>query len=288
MSSLPPLIDGLDAPWGHYARGQGLVVALAADITDDGAGHVGLPAMTIISPLTGTYITVNSGSFTLGSNGALVVDLPPTSTERAATNARVVAWVDQDRIYDNRDTIVLGVRLGTGRFSWRMGGGINLKTIRKPIDLRNTSGAGANAGNAVPGVTTRTAWEAWYWRMIKDLDSDVHGVVDVPLNLAATPNAKIALDLAGNGTGTARMTVAHKSVPDGSSMNPASLNVETAVDITMPAALLRKVQTIALTTQPAPGDELIVKITHNGAHANDTFSSADLELYNAYLVCDVT
>lgn len=286
MSSLSPLIDGLDAPWGPWVRSQGLVVMLSGDITDDGVGHVGLPALTILSPLTGSYFTVNSGSFTLGSNGALVVDLPPTTTERSAVNARVVAWVDSDRLYDNRDTLVLGARLGAGRFSWRLGGGNNITTIRKAIDLTNGAGSGTNAGNVIPDVTSRTNIESWYWRMIKDVDGDLFGEIDVPLNLAAAPNAKIALDLAGNGTGVARMIVAHKSIADGGSMNP-TLTTETAVDITMPAALLRKLQLITLTVQPAAGDLMAVKITHNGAHANDTFSAADLELHKAYLVCDV-
>jgi hypothetical protein len=70
------------------------------------------------------------------------------------------------------------------------------------------------------------------------------------------------------------------------------LTGETAQDITVPAtARLRKDVTFpsagSLTETVAADDILIVEVFHEGAHANDTLTAANLELYDAWLQIDV-
>ena len=163
--------------------------------------------------------------------------------------------------------------------------------IRFPIDLKNPQ-QGANPGNCFPAVSTLTAWEEWHWQFLKDVKGKLYGTIDVPKNLATTPNAKIVLDLAANASsGVTRMQVSVKAIADGESKNPSSLTSELAQDITVPGTVrLRK-----LVTFPASGslsetivgaDLLIVEIYHEGDHTNDTLT-VNTELNGAYLEVDV-
>jgi hypothetical protein len=117
---------------------------------------------------------------------------------------------------------------------------------------------------------------------------NLFGRVRVPENLAATPAAKIVLEISANATsGVTRLIVLSKNVADGGSLNPATLTAETAQDITVPAtARLRKKVTFTLTNAPSAGDLLIVQVKHDGAHANDDLT-VNTELHGAWLVCDV-
>jgi hypothetical protein len=106
-----------------------------------------------------------------------------------------------------------------------------------------------------------------------------YGHVRVPQDYASTP--KIILALAANVTsGVARMAVSTYTAADAESYD-GTYTTETAQDITMPGtAYLRKDVTFSLTTSGglAAGDDLMVRIDHEGAHANDTLSVPDLLL----------
>jgi hypothetical protein len=142
-------------------------------------------------------------------------------------------------------------------------------------------------------VGALTAWDAGHWEFVKDVEGRVYGTVAIPHNVAGTPAAKIVLALGANATsGVTRMTVGTKAVADGESLNPASFTAESAIDTTVPAtARLRKDVTHpaagALSETVAADDILIVEITHNGDHTNDTLA-VNTELYSAWLQIDVT
>lgn len=153
---------------------------------------------------------------------------------------------------------------------------------RIPIDLLSAQQV-TNPGNAFPMIAALTAWEAWHWEFLKDVDGAIFGRVYVPAAISVTIPPKIVLTLGANATaGVTRLSASYAAVPDGASLNPASLTAITAQDITVPAtARLRKDVTFTLATQPAAGDLLLVKLTHEGAHANDTLA-ANTELYGAW------
>lgn len=119
MSSL---IDDLYAPWGTFARQQ-LNVMPEGAITDDGAGNVNFSGTLLIwaGNNTDNWIRVASGSYALGSWDALVVQLPPTSTPRTTVTPVIAAYtgVAADSPWPDRDRLVLGHRVATGRVAWR-------------------------------------------------------------------------------------------------------------------------------------------------------------------------
>jgi len=166
-----------------------------------------------------------------------------------------------------------------------LSGVVSVRTSSFPVDLRNPD----NTGNAWPRVETMTAWESYYWGLTNDVVGSVYGLVRVPENLAGTPAAKIAIEISSSATtGVTSMAVATASVPDGSSLNPASLAFETTQNVTTPAtAHARKKVTFTLTTPPAAGDLMIVRVYHAGTDGSDTLA-VPTRLHGAWLVCDVT
>ena len=167
-----------------------------------------------------------------------------------------------------------------------------MPTIRLPLDLRNPR-VTSLAGNSFFTVSGLTAVDLGHWRFLNDVEGRVYGVVLIPPNLAGTPNANIGLALFANATsGVTRFTVATKSVANNASLNPASLTAETAQDITVPAtARLRKDVTFpssgSLGETLAASSVLLVEITHNGDHANDTLA-VSTDMVSAWLQVDVT
>jgi hypothetical protein len=165
-----------------------------------------------------------------------------------------------------------------------------MATVRVPISLR-TPAMSSLQGNSTFTALALTALDIHVWSFVKDVDGKVWGVVPVPFNLAATPNAKLVLALAANATsGVTRFSVATARSADAASFNPASLTAETSQDITVPATayLLKYVtfpSTGSLAVTPQAGDILIVQVFHEGTHANDTLAVNSLVM-EAWLQCD--
>lgn len=162
-----------------------------------------------------------------------------------------------------------------------------MATIRVPVWL-NAPRVSSLAGNCFWTVGGLTAWDAGHFEFVKDVDGKLYGLVAVPKNLHATPNAKLILDVAANATtGTSRLSASTKAVADGESLNPGALTAETAQDITVPGtARLRETVTFTLTETVAADDLLIVEVFHEGAHANDNLA-VNTELYAAFLEVDI-
>lgn len=108
--------------------------------------------------------------------------------------------------------------------------------------------------------------------LIKDVDGSVYGRVRVPENYVSTP--KIELGILANATsGVTRLTIGTGVVAFDAESWDVAFTDETAQDITVPAtAYVDKLVTFTLTTTPAAGKWLMVRLTHNGAHANDTLA----------------
>lgn len=157
-----------------------------------------------------------------------------------------------------------------------VGGGGGASNV---IDLRNPQVA-ANAGNCFPTVSALTDWEAWHWEFVKDVDGKLYGLAKIGSSLPT----KIALEIAAAATsGVTRISVGHKAIGDGESLNPATLTQITAQDITVPGtSRFRKKVTFTITESLAPEDLLLIEVFHEGAHANDTLA-VNTELYTAYL-----
>lgn len=115
--------DGLSRDtWGIVARLQGLIVMPEGSVADNGTGTVTFGSTLIImNPAAGSWIRVAQGSYTLATFGALVCDLPPTAAERTTVTPTVLAWSDNDRIYDGKDRFVLAQRAGGGNVFFRFG-----------------------------------------------------------------------------------------------------------------------------------------------------------------------
>lgn len=164
-------------------------------------------------------------------------------------------------------------------------------TVRLPITWL-TPQVSANQGNAYFTVAALTAWDAGHWELVNGASGNLYGIVHVPNNLGATPNAAIYLTLAANAvTGAVRLQVLEASVPAGSSLNPAALTAETLITTTVPGTArqrfdVRYPATGNLAVTPAANDVLIVRLFRDGGNAGDTLA-APVELYEATLQVDL-
>ena len=143
------------------------------------------------------------------------------------------------------------------------------------IDLRNPT------ANAFPTVTALTAWDAWHWEMTKDVLSAIFGAVRIPPSITPV-SPEIRLDLGAAASGVSRIIVSTRAVAAGETLNPATLQVETGQDLNIPASRNLLQATFPITETLAGGDFVIVRIQHDGTHANDTLA-VNTELYGAYL-----
>lgn len=140
-----------------------------------------------------------------------------------------------------------------------------------PININ----APSSDGNAYPALVDFNPNRQIVPAFVKDADGTWFGRVRVPQNYVGT--GKIVLSLAANATsGVTRITVGTAAPADGETYDVAFTD-ETAVDTTVPGtAYFRKDVTFpssgSLATTIAAGDDLVVRIAHNGAHANDTLA----------------
>lgn len=157
-------------------------------------------------------------------------------------------------------------------------------TIRIPIDLRNPA-ASTNPGNTFWTVTGLTAWDAGHWEFVKSTAGKIYGVVTIPKNVAATPNASIILSIAANvAAGTTVIDVNTTTVATTANFNPASLTLLFSQTTPVPGTA-RQRKDLSTSTQTVTADDiLIVEIAQSSA-ANQ---NANLELYEAWLQIDVS
>ena len=103
---------------------------------------------------------------------------------------------------------------------------------------------------------------------------DWYGHVRIPQNYASTPQIVLSIGT-NNTTGVTTMGVATAVVvPTTGQYNPASYTAETDQDVSVLAtAYLRKDVTFSLSTTPAAGNDLLVRVRHNGTATNDTLTT---------------
>lgn len=141
-----------------------------------------------------------------------------------------------------------------------------MATFQVPIEL-NVPDA---AGNGYPILYVGTSHRHLVPAFVTSVDGSWYGKVRIPRNYVGTP--KVLLVIAANATsGVTRLIVHSKSVADAESIN-VTYTAETAQDITVPAtAYLAKVVTFTITTTGlAAGEDLFVRVQHDGANAADT------------------
>lgn len=114
---------------------------------------------------------------------------------------------------------------------------------------------------------------------LKDVVGDWWGIVRVPQDYASA--AAVVISIAANATsGVTTMGMATKPISN-AAVYDAALTAESDVDITVPGTTYtRKDQSYTLTPTVAAGDDLLVRIRHNGTAANDTLA-VDTLMFNA-------
>ena len=150
-----------------------------------------------------------------------------------------------------------------------------MATFQVPVPLTTPDASGnayaaqvstANIREVVAGFT-------------KDVVGDWWGLVVVPQNYVS--GAAVVLSVAANATtGVTTMGMATKNVAN-TGVYDAALTAETDQDVTVPGtAYTRKDVTFTLTPTVAAGDDLLVRIRHNGTAVNDTLA-VDTLLFSA-------
>ena len=145
-----------------------------------------------------------------------------------------------------------------------------MATVQIPIQLTVPS----SEGNGYPALTTANGFtnvRQIVPAFVKDVDGDWWGKCRTPQDYVSTP--KVVLSLCANAiTGVTRMSVATSPMADAEQLDTA-VTAETAQDVTVPAtAKVRKDVTFTLTPVVAAGDELLIRIRHEGTHVNDTLA----------------
>ena len=142
-----------------------------------------------------------------------------------------------------------------------------MATVQIPVQLYVPDAS----GNGYPSLYDASPHRFLVPTFLKDVAGYWYGHVRIPQDYASTP--KIILSIAANATsGVARLAVSSYAIADAESYD-STYTTETAQDITVPAtAYLRKDVTFSLTSTIAVGDDLIVRVDHEGAHANDTLA----------------
>lgn len=143
-----------------------------------------------------------------------------------------------------------------------------MATVQIPIPLYVPDAS----GNGYPLLTAGTVHRYLTPAFLKDVVGDWFGHVRVPQDYVSTP--KIILSIGANATtGVTTLGIGTAVPADAESYNPGSYTTETDQDITVPAtAYLRKDVTFTLASGPAAGDDLIVRVRHNGTATNDTLA----------------
>lgn len=151
-----------------------------------------------------------------------------------------------------------------------------MATVQVPIPLLVPDAS----GNGYPLLTAGTVHRHLVPAFLKDVVGDWFGHVRVPQDYSGTP--KIILSLGANATsGVTTMGIATAVPADGESYNPGAYTAEADIDVTVPGtAYLRKDVTFTLTSGPAAGDDLLVRVRHNGTAVNDTLA-VDTILFSA-------
>lgn len=139
------------------------------------------------------------------------------------------------------------------------------KQLQIPLSAPDSSGNGYAAMVSTSNVRQVTA------AFLKDVVGDWWGVARVPQDYVS--GAAVVLSLAANATsGVTTMGVASSPIADTETYD-AALTAETDQDVTVPTtAYKRKDVTFTLTPTVSPGDDLVVRIRHNGTAANDTLA----------------
>ena len=164
-------------------------------------------------------------------------------------------------------------------------------TVRLPVTLL-TPQESANQGNAYYTVSGLTAYDAGHWELKNGVSGNIFGLVHVPHNLAATPNASLFLTCAANATtGNTVVQVKEQNIAAGASFNPASLTAETAQTITVPATAYQRFDVHfptsgSLGVTPVADDVLLVQVFRDGSNASDTLAVA-LWVVEAVLQVDI-
>ena len=164
-------------------------------------------------------------------------------------------------------------------------------TIDIPIDLRNP-GITTNPGNSFWTVSAYTTPDFGHWEYLLNVDGDVFGQVSVPLNMAATPNAKIIVWVSHPNATSGEVTsmeVLADPIADGEAI-PTSMTSIEIIDFTMSnTADLLETITFPATgsmTNPVAGDQLFVQVKHDGNKTEDTLTE-NTRVHAAYLRIDV-
>lgn len=152
---------------------------------------------------------------------------------------------------------------------------------QRPV-LLDTTGS---AANVTPLLVATSNVRKLFPNYAKDVDGELWGIIRVPQNYASGGKIilRITTPATGGGTiGVGRFTVS-TLVKGSTEVLDAALTAETAQDITLSNTGYSMVDaTFTLTTTPVAGKDMIVKIQHNGTHANDTCTN-DIILVNAVL-----
>jgi len=143
-----------------------------------------------------------------------------------------------------------------------------MATVQVPLPLFVPD----SSGNGYPILYDANPHRHLIPAFLNDVAGYWYGHVRIPQDYVGTP--KVILSIGANATsGVSRLAVSSYRTADAASYD-GTYTTETAQDIAVPGtAYLRKDVTFDITTASiAAGDDLVTRIDHEGAHANDTLT----------------
>lgn len=144
-----------------------------------------------------------------------------------------------------------------------------MATVQVPIPLTVPD----SSGNAYPALVAGSNVRLLVPGYVKDVNGDWWGILRVPQNYSSGP--KIVCRIGANSTAgqVSTMLVATIVRDTAAGWDASALTAETEQDTTMSTTAYRPTDvTFTLSTTPAAGKDLVVKVQHKGAAANDTLA----------------
>lgn len=143
-----------------------------------------------------------------------------------------------------------------------------MATVQIPIPLRVPDAS----GNGYPILYDANPHRHLLTAFLQDVAGYWYGHIRVPQDYAGTPAVKLSIG-ANATSGVSRLAVSSYRTADAASYD-GTYTTEAAQDVTVPGtAYLRKDVTFSITTASiTAGDDLMVRVDHEGAHANDTLA----------------
>lgn len=144
-----------------------------------------------------------------------------------------------------------------------------MATVQVPLDFMVPDSTGSAYAALIAGTNIRALFPAF----LKDVDSAWWAKVRIPEDYASSPAVLLRIGANSTAGQVTSWIVSSVARDQSAGWDAAALTAETVQDLTLQTTAYRPTDlTFTLSTSPSAGNDLIVKILHNGTRSQDTLA----------------